>query len=101
MLKEKTALSGGPVKNNRKICASLFKVNAAVKIMHCNLVAAEQPRASTDVGRRIFRMNIIAQRFGLNLLAALRFVYAILAAASQNKTDDAKYYHCDADPLRS
>ena len=46
-------------------------------------------------------MNIIAQRFGLNLLAALRFVYAILAAASQNKTDDAKYYHCDADPLRS
>ena len=94
-------MSGGPVKNNRKICASLFKVNAAVKIMHCNLVAAEQTRALTDVGRRIFRMNIIAQRFGLNLLAALRFVYAILAAASQNKTYDAKYYHCDADPLRS
>ena len=94
-------MSGGPVKNNRKICASLFKVNAAVKIMHCNLVAAEQTRASTDVGRRIFRMNIIAQRFGLNLLAALRFVYAILAAASQNETYDAKYYHCDADPLRS
>ena len=94
-------MSGGPVKNNRKICASLFKVNAAVKIMHCNLVAAEQTRALTDVGRRIFRMNIIAQRFGWNLLAALRFVYAILAAASQNKTYDAEYYHCDADPLRS